>query len=145
LLLFFSAIGDRILTAPQSFGRIVTLPDTEIALIQLDHVLGINGAMISNGTLTDHSTYVNMSNFEWDSSHEYWKPKFTSGDKITLQMTTVRSETPRLTPPVQPPPPRSATPKVSVAIFENLKNSSYELDTRTYGKRTCYTKTFGNE
>jgi hypothetical protein len=92
----FLAIGDRILTAPQRFGRIVTLPDAEIAMVQLDHVLAVNGAMISTGTLTDHTNYVNMSNFEWDSSHEYWKPKFTSGDKITLQMLTIKSETSKL-------------------------------------------------
>ncbi|CAF0950787.1 unnamed protein product [Rotaria sordida] len=99
------AIGDRILTAPQSFGRIVTLPDTEIAMIQLDHILALNGAMVSNGSANDHTTYVNMNNFEWDPSHEYWKPKFASGDKITLQMTTIRSETPRLVPPSLLPPP----------------------------------------
>ncbi len=105
-------IGDRILTAPQSSRRIVTLPDAEIAMIQLDYVLGSNGAMISNGTLTDHTHYVNMSNFEWDYQHEYWKPKFTSGDKITLQMTTVKRETPRLIPPT--PPPRTIPPKVNI-------------------------------
>ncbi len=93
----------------------MTLPDAEIAMIQLDHVLAINGAMISNGTLTDHTNYVNMSHFEWDPQHEYWKPKFTSGDKITLQMTTVRNETPKLAPPI--PPPRTATPKVNVEIY----------------------------
>jgi len=87
-------------------------------MIQLDHVLAVNGAMISNGTLTDHTNYVNISNFEWDPSHEYWKPKFTSGDKISLQMTTIRCETPRVTPN---PPPRSATPKVSIGIVEYLE------------------------
>ncbi len=113
MFLFSSAaIGDRILTTPQSFGRIITLPDAELALIQLDHVLAINGAMISTGTLTDHTNYVDIKNFEWDPQHEYWKPRNTSGDKITLQMTTVRSETPRLIPP--PPPPRSVTPKVRI-------------------------------
>lgn len=92
----------------------MTLPDAEIAMIQLDHVLAVNGAMISNGTLTDHTQYVNISHFEWDSQHEYWKPKFASGDKITLQMTTVRSETPRLIPPSSPV--RTVLPKVSERI-----------------------------
>ncbi|CAF4102206.1 unnamed protein product [Rotaria sp. Silwood2] len=113
------AIGDRILTAPQSFGRIVTLPDTEIAMIQLDHILAVNGAMISSSSASDHTTYVNMNNFEWDPSHEYWKPKFASGDKITLQMTTIRSETPRFIPPPQLPPsplPRAILPKTPESI-----------------------------
>ncbi len=127
-----SAIGDRILTAPQSSGRIVTLPDNEIAMIQFDYVLAVNGSMTSNGTLTDHTNYVNMGNFEWDPSHEYWKPKFTSGDKITLQMTTVKSETPRLIPP-PPPAPRTATPKVSAGDIRliSLGKYFYELDAGT--------------
>ncbi len=106
----------------------MTLPDAEIALIQLDHVLAVNGAMISNGTLTDHTHYVNMTNFEWDSQHEYWKPKFTSGDKITLQMTTVRSETPRAVPPV--PPPRTATPRVSIEIYDDHVGSAFFSEIR---------------
>jgi len=91
-------------------------------MIQLDHVLAINGAMISNGTLTDHTNYVNMNNFEWDPSHEYWKPKFTSGDRISLQMTTIRCETPRVNSHPSPAP-RTATPKVSVGIIEYLKKN----------------------
>ena len=65
-------------------------------MIQLDQVLNIRGGMISNGSSTDHTTYVNIDNFEWDHSHEYWKPKLAPGDKITLQMTTLRDETSRL-------------------------------------------------
>ncbi|CAF4735283.1 unnamed protein product, partial [Rotaria sp. Silwood2] len=54
---YFSAIGDRILTAPQTFGRIVTIPDGDIAMIQLDHILAVNGSMIRNGSLNDHTNY----------------------------------------------------------------------------------------
>ena len=119
----------------------MTLPDTEIAMIQLDNVLAVNGAMISNGTLTDHTHYVNMTNFEWDYQHEYWKPKFASGDKITLQMTTIRTETPRLPPPI--PAPRAATPKVRIEIDDNKISNvcAWKLDTRTRGKRSGNTKT----
>jgi hypothetical protein len=46
---YLSAIGDRILTAPQKIGRIITLPETDVAMIQFDHVLAINGSMIANG------------------------------------------------------------------------------------------------
>ncbi|CAF3750615.1 unnamed protein product [Rotaria sp. Silwood1] len=88
-------IGDRILTAPQTFGRIVTIPDGDIAMIQFDHILAVNGSMIKNGSLNDHTNYVSMNNFEWDASHDYWRPKFALGDKITLHMTTTREETPR--------------------------------------------------
>jgi hypothetical protein len=78
---YLSAIGDRILTAPQKIGRIITLPETDVAMIQFDHVLAINGSMIANGSFNDNTNYVSMNNFEWDGSHEYWKPKFTFGDK----------------------------------------------------------------
>ncbi|CAF1548017.1 unnamed protein product, partial [Didymodactylos carnosus] len=90
------AIGDRILTGPQSFGRIVTLPDAEIAMIQLDNILATNGAMVSNGGLPDSINYVNMNNFEWDGIRDFWRPKHAIGDKITLQLTTSRGESPRL-------------------------------------------------
>ncbi|CAF1332696.1 unnamed protein product [Adineta steineri] len=108
--IYFSAIGDRVLTAPQCFGRIVTIPDTEIAMIQFDNILSVNGAMISNGSFIDHTNYIHMSDFEWDLSHEYWKPKYASGDKITLQMTAHRNETPRVVPSPEPPPPRLPSP-----------------------------------
>lgn len=74
-------IGDRILIAPQTFGRIVTMPDGDIAMIQLDNILAINGSMITNGSLNDHTNYVSINNFEWDIVHEYWKPKNTHGDR----------------------------------------------------------------
>ena len=116
-LSIFLAIGDRILTAPQCFGRIVTLPDTEIAMIQFDNILSVNGAMISNGSFIDHTNYIHMSDFEWDLSHEYWKPKYASGDKITLQMTAHRNETPRVIPsPEPPPPPRLPSPPKRMQI-----------------------------
>lgn len=85
-------------------------------MIQFDHVLTINGAMISGGTLTDHTNYVHMSDFEWDLSHEYWKPKFASGDKVTLHMTTIRNEIPRMisSPQPPPPPPRIIRSKVNI-------------------------------
>lgn len=79
--LYLSAIGDRILVAPQTFGRIVTMPDADTAMIQLDHILAVNGSMTTHGSLNDHTNYVNMNNFEWDAMHEYWKPKFAMGDK----------------------------------------------------------------
>jgi hypothetical protein len=85
-------------------------------MIQFDHILSVNGSMTSNGSLTDHTNYVNMSTFEWDVAHEYWKPKFASGDKITLQMTTVRSESSQSVPPL--PAPRTITPKVKIDIFK---------------------------
>ncbi len=50
-------------------------------MIQLDNILSVNGSMIANGSLNDHTNYVNMNNFEWDTTHEYWKPKFSLGDK----------------------------------------------------------------
>lgn len=51
-------------------------------MVQLDHVLAVNGSMISNGTLSDHTVYVTINNFEWNSSQEYWRPKATHGDRL---------------------------------------------------------------
>jgi hypothetical protein len=78
---YLSAIGDRILTAPQTFGRIITLPEADVAMVQFDNILAVNGSMITNGSLNDHTSHVSMNNFEWDAIHEYWKPKFSLGDK----------------------------------------------------------------
>ena len=77
----FSAIGDRILAAPQTFARIITIPDADVAMVQFDNILAVNGSMISNGSLNDNTNYVSMNHFEWDAVHEYWKPKFSVGDK----------------------------------------------------------------
>ena len=74
------------------------MPDADIAMIQLDHILAVNGSMITHGSLNDHTNYVNIHHFEWDSMHEYWKPKFALGDRITLHMTTVKEESPRSAP-----------------------------------------------
>jgi len=78
---YLSAIGDRILTAPQTFARIVTLPEGDLAMVQFENILAVNGSMISNGSLNDNTSYVSMNNFEWDLTHEYWKPKFSAGDR----------------------------------------------------------------
>lgn len=74
------------------------MPDADIAMIQLDHILAVNGSMITHGSLNDHTNYVNINHFEWDSMHEYWRPKFAHGDRITLHMTTVKEESPRVAP-----------------------------------------------
>lgn len=75
-------IGERVLTGPQSFGRIVTLPDSETAMIQLEHLLASTGAMISHGLPSDLTQNVHMSQFEWDVAHDYWKPKAATGDRL---------------------------------------------------------------
>jgi hypothetical protein len=92
---YFSAIGDRILTAPQTFGRIITIPDADIAMVQFDHILAVNGSMIVNGSLNDHTNYVSMNNFEWDASHEYWRPKFAFGDKY-VQLNSMKIDLQKL-------------------------------------------------
>lgn len=51
-------------------------------MIQFDHILALNGSMIINGSLNDHTNYVSMQSFDWDSSHEYWRPKLAHGDKF---------------------------------------------------------------
>jgi hypothetical protein len=79
---FALAIGDRILVAPQSLGRIVTLSDVDLAMVQLDDVLAVNGAMNSSGTLAEHTTYVTIKNFEWNPVQEHWKPILTSHDRL---------------------------------------------------------------
>lgn len=78
------------MTAPQTFGRIVIIPDGDIAMIQFDQILAVNGSMITHGSLNDHTNYVSMANFEWDSAHDYWRPKFAHGDKY-VQLNTLTS------------------------------------------------------
>ena len=74
LAVSLSASGDRIMTAPHTFGRIVTIPDGDIAMVQLDQTLSVNGT----ANTTD---YVSMTHFQWDSTQQCWKPKFTPSDK----------------------------------------------------------------
>ena len=59
----------------------MTIPSADIAMIQLDHILALNGSMITHGSLNDHTNYVSMNNFEWDAARDYWRPKFAQGDK----------------------------------------------------------------
>jgi hypothetical protein len=67
------AIGDNVLIGPQYIGRIVTIPEADICLIQFDYLLGINGSMSVYGQPGDHYLYAKLKNFEWDEIKKFWR------------------------------------------------------------------------
>ena len=65
------------MTAPHTFGRIITIPDGDIAMVQLDLTLSVN----ATDSFSDHTNYVSMNHFQWDPTQQCWKPKFAPADK----------------------------------------------------------------
>ena len=61
------------LIGPQCIGRIVTIPETDICLVQFDYLLGINGSMSVYGQPGDHYLYANLKHFEWDEAKKFWR------------------------------------------------------------------------
>jgi hypothetical protein len=78
-------IGDHLLIGPQSMSRIVTIPQANICLIQFDYLLGLNGSMSNFGQSGDHFLYANMDFFEWDEVKRFWRPRGSTGDRVTFQ------------------------------------------------------------
>ncbi|XP_064625626.1 uncharacterized protein LOC135486618 isoform X2 [Lineus longissimus] len=79
-------IGDRLLLGPQNVGRIVSLPELDIALVQMDVIPTANGSMVSTVKNSDeHFTYVDLKHVRWDPQSGFWRPLNTVGDRITIQ------------------------------------------------------------
>lgn len=79
-------LGDKILLGPQTLGRIISIPESDIVLVQMDVIPSETGAMISNTKNADeHYTYINLDQVYWDNLRGYWRPKGTVGDRITIQ------------------------------------------------------------
>ncbi|XP_064604820.1 uncharacterized protein LOC135470042 [Liolophura sinensis] len=82
----FPHLGDRVLLGPQTVAKVVALPQPFLALVQMDTVPDVNGAMVTCVKKADfHYTYVDMTHFQWRFTTGIWKPKGTIGDRITIQ------------------------------------------------------------
>ncbi|XP_074640976.1 uncharacterized protein LOC141898782 [Tubulanus polymorphus] len=79
-------IGDSVLLGPQNIGRIITIPETYLAQVQMDVIPVANGAMVSNVKDSDeHYVYIDLRKVEWDHKLFYWRPKGTIGDRLSIQ------------------------------------------------------------
>ncbi|XP_050401356.1 uncharacterized protein LOC126818166 isoform X2 [Patella vulgata] len=79
-------LGDLILLGPQTFGKIINLPQPNIVLVSIDAVPVSNGAMVCKlKESDDHYTYINMKYLTWEPANCIWKPIDTVGDRFTLQ------------------------------------------------------------
>ncbi|XP_013399876.1 uncharacterized protein LOC106166025 isoform X2 [Lingula anatina] len=126
-------LGERILLGPQNVARVMSIPQTDIALVQMDVVAGphwkesektpadmvtftrdtmvATGAMVSGRTDAEsHFSYIDMTQLIWDDGGRFWRPRGTVGDRITIQSIRDRNleathpNTPRRSgSPVSPP------------------------------------------
>ncbi|ELT99411.1 hypothetical protein CAPTEDRAFT_188526 [Capitella teleta] len=79
-------LGDRVLLGPQNVGRIISMPEPEMALVQMDIIPSESGAMISTPRdVEQRFTYLDMRLFSFDSSQGFWRQDGTVGDRITIQ------------------------------------------------------------
>ena len=70
------------LLGPQNVGRIISLPEPDLALVQMDVIASETGAMVSHHRNTEeHYTYLDMNQVYFDYMAGYWRPKGTVGDR----------------------------------------------------------------
>ena len=75
-------LGDKVLLGPQNIGRIISIPEPDIALVQMDIIPSETGAMISTPkNAEEHYTYLDMNQVYFDQYGDYWRPKGTVGDR----------------------------------------------------------------
>ncbi|CAH1775371.1 unnamed protein product [Owenia fusiformis] len=80
------ALGDSVLLSAQSVGKIISLPECDIALVQLTDIPVPNGGVVNKSkSEDDHYTYVNMKQCYWENYSSMWRPKGTIGDRVTAQ------------------------------------------------------------
>ncbi|KAK7099975.1 hypothetical protein V1264_022993 [Littorina saxatilis] len=78
----FPHLGDKLLLGPQTVGKILSLPQPTMALVMIDAVPVLSGAVEhKQKEAENHYTYVNMDQLDWDGHFTLWKPKGTVGDK----------------------------------------------------------------
>ena len=66
----------------QNIGRIISMPESDIVLVQMDVVPAETGAMVSNSrNPEEHYTYINLKQVYWDAHGGYWRPNGTVGDR----------------------------------------------------------------
>ncbi|XP_058876584.1 uncharacterized protein LOC131730525 [Acipenser ruthenus] len=88
-------LGDAVLLGQHNVGRILALPEANLAHIQMDTVAAPNGSLVVHRGrhINEHYCYVDLTLLEWDGRLGYWKPKGSSGDRITLHDTTDEVDT----------------------------------------------------
>lgn len=74
-------LGERVLLGPQNIGRVISVPESDIVLVQMDEVPAETGAMVSSHDPEEHYTYLDMQHLYWDFLGNYWRPKGTVGDR----------------------------------------------------------------
>ena len=81
-LLLLPGLGDEVLLGPQNMGRIISIPETNVCLVQMDQVPADSGAMVSNNIDVDeHFAYVDLEALIFDQANNYWRPNGTVGDR----------------------------------------------------------------
>ncbi|XP_041133375.1 uncharacterized protein LOC121330720 [Polyodon spathula] len=88
-------LGDIVLLGQHNVGRILALPEPSLAHIQMDTVAAPNGSLVVHRGrhIDEHYCYVDLTLLEWDGRLGYWKPKGSSGDRITHHDTTKEVDT----------------------------------------------------
>ncbi|XP_039264052.2 uncharacterized protein LOC120339887 [Styela clava] len=82
------SLGSNILLGPQNMARVIAMPESHIALVQMNSIPAANGSIIvQSKNEEDHYCYVDITHLELDSHLGCWKPYGTVGDKVTLQAT----------------------------------------------------------
>lgn len=73
------------LLGPQNIGRVVGLPEADLALVQMDAVPTDAGAMVSaSKTQEEHFTYLDLRQVWHDRTAGYWRPNGTVGDRCVF-------------------------------------------------------------
>ena len=70
------------LLGPQNIARVISVPEPNILLVQMDTVPAESGAMVSSTrNPEEHYTYLDMYQLTWDYAGNYWRPTGTVGDR----------------------------------------------------------------
>lgn len=71
----------------QILAYIISMPQPDIALIQVPAIPLDNGGMVTGGRRASRSfSYQDMNALEWDSGAKLWRPKGTAGDRYASEL-----------------------------------------------------------
>ncbi|KAK3591251.1 hypothetical protein CHS0354_010617 [Potamilus streckersoni] len=94
----FPHLGDYLLLGPQTMGKIISLPQPFVALVEMDSIPSANGAMETKlKDSDDHFTYINMDQLAWDIDINIWKPKGSIGDSLLREFLSYSNHMARFT------------------------------------------------
>ena len=76
-------LGDQVLLGPQNLARVISVPEPDILLVQMDAVPAESGAMVTAARRNpdEHYTYLDVRQLTWDYNGNYWRPMGTVGDR----------------------------------------------------------------